>query len=348
MSRLALAAVAITALVLPATASALQRTFVSTSGNDANPCTLPLPCRTFNAAIAQTGSGGEVIVLDSGGYGTASVAKSISLIAPPGVYAGISVFAGPSGIEIAGLTVTVTLRGLTFNGLGGSVAVQSSFASVFIENCVFTGLLAAAVQSSAGGVVTISDSTFQDNGGVAFAGPGSANLTMNRVRSQRTTAIATIFQGTGQLTIRDSLFTGAGAGFVKVDAFGTEQPRADILSTSFIECGGPGLVFNANDSSSITLNLRDSTVSHTTYGVSVIAVAPAAASASLVGNLIADNQNGGVLAAGSTTMIATGNALPRNLIGLSNVGATLLSSGNNVTEGSTTPVNGPLAPAQAN
>ena len=47
-------------------------------------------------------------------------------------------------------------------------------------------------------------------------------------------------------------------------------------------------------------------------------------------------------------MIATGNVLPRNLIGLSNVGATLLSSSNNVTEGSTTPVNGPLAPAQAN
>ena len=47
-------------------------------------------------------------------------------------------------------------------------------------------------------------------------------------------------------------------------------------------------------------------------------------------------------------MIAAGNALPRNLVGLSNVDATLLSSRNNVSEGSTTPVNGPLGPTQAN
>ena len=77
MSRLALATVAITALLFPAAASALQRTFVSTSGNDANPCTLPLPCRTFNAAIAQASSGSEVIVLDSGGYGEENIAKSV-------------------------------------------------------------------------------------------------------------------------------------------------------------------------------------------------------------------------------------------------------------------------------
>ena len=40
-------------------------------------------------------------------------------------------------------------------------------------------------------------------------------------------------------------------------------------------------------------------------------VLAALACASLVGNLIADNQNGGVLAAGAATMIATGNALLR-------------------------------------
>ena len=347
MPRPVIAALACAALLLPSAASALsQRTFVSTAGDDAGACSLTQPCRTFGAAIAKASAGGEVVVLDSGGYGTASFAKSVSLIAPPGVYAGISVFSGV-GIDVTGLTVSVTLRGLTFNGLGGVSAVQSSFATVSIENCVFTGMSGAAVQSISGGSVAISDSSFIDNGGVALLGPGSANLTMNRVRAERTLGIAVEFQGTGQLTIRDSLFTGAGGGFVKFDAYGTAQPKAEILSTTFTGSGGPGFDVNAHDSSTITLNLRDSTVSHTTKGVSVIAVAPAAANVSLVGNLIADNQNEGVLAAGAVTVIATGNALPRNLVGLTNLGATLRSSGNNVTEGSATPVSGPIGSAQS-
>src|SRR6266568_4863825 len=98
-----------------------QRTFVSAAGgNDANPCTLTLPCRNFQAAIAQTASGGEVIVLDSGGYGTVTISQAVSLIAPPGVYAGISVFSGAGITVSAGASDVVVIRGLTLNGLGGS------------------------------------------------------------------------------------------------------------------------------------------------------------------------------------------------------------------------------------
>ena len=72
-----------------------QRSFVSANhGNDANPCTVTLPCRNFAAAIAQTVAGGEVIALDSGGYGPVTIGNSISLISPPGVYAGITAFSG--------------------------------------------------------------------------------------------------------------------------------------------------------------------------------------------------------------------------------------------------------------
>src|SRR5207245_7143697 len=107
------------------TAALAQRTFVSAAtGNDANPCTRTAPCRNFAAAIAQTSPGGEVIVLDSGGYGTFTIAQAISIIAPPGVYAGISVFAG-TGITIsAGASDVVTLRGLTLTGLGGFAGID--------------------------------------------------------------------------------------------------------------------------------------------------------------------------------------------------------------------------------
>src|SRR5438309_4396899 len=102
-----------------------QRSFVSANhGNDANPCTVTLPCRNFAAAIAQTVAGGEVVVLDSGGYGPVTIGSSIALIAPPGVYAGITAFSGDAITIIAGASDVVTLRGLTLNGLGGVYGVQ--------------------------------------------------------------------------------------------------------------------------------------------------------------------------------------------------------------------------------
>src|SRR5438093_6424824 len=63
-----------------------QRTFVSAhTGSDANPCGPTTPCRSFGAAMALTLSGGEIIVLDSGGYGTVTIDKSVSIVSPAGV-----------------------------------------------------------------------------------------------------------------------------------------------------------------------------------------------------------------------------------------------------------------------
>jgi hypothetical protein len=45
------------------------RTWVSGVGNDANPCSRTAPCKTFAGAISKTATGGEISVLDPGGYG---------------------------------------------------------------------------------------------------------------------------------------------------------------------------------------------------------------------------------------------------------------------------------------
>jgi hypothetical protein len=104
--------------------STMQRTFVASSGSDANACSITQPCRSFAAAVAQTMPGGEVIVLDSAGYGGVTIGKALSIVAPAGVYAGISV---PSGVGItinAGTSDVVVLRGLTLTGLGGSTGIE--------------------------------------------------------------------------------------------------------------------------------------------------------------------------------------------------------------------------------
>lgn len=56
-------------LAVPAHAAS-KRTFVSAAGNDGNPCTLTLPCRTFQAAYAMTAADGEIDALDPAGFGS--------------------------------------------------------------------------------------------------------------------------------------------------------------------------------------------------------------------------------------------------------------------------------------
>jgi hypothetical protein len=104
--------------------AASQRTFVRSDGADVGSCSLAAPCRSFNYAIGQTNPGGEVIILDTAGYGTIVINKSIKVIGPAGVYGGISVLGGvnpTTGIVInAGDTDDITLRGLDVNGVAGA------------------------------------------------------------------------------------------------------------------------------------------------------------------------------------------------------------------------------------
>src|SRR5215467_9235185 len=124
-----------------ASAQSVQRTFVSGLGSNSNPCSRTAPCRTFTQAISQTVPGGEVVVLDSAGYSAFTITQAVSIIAPPGVYAGISVFSG-DGIDIsAGVSDTVILRGLTINNQGsnGDGIAFIAGGTLHVEGCAING-----------------------------------------------------------------------------------------------------------------------------------------------------------------------------------------------------------------
>ena len=131
-------------------AEAVQRTHVSAAfGSDSNTatnCTATAPCRFFAAAMTVTDVNGEVIVLDSGGYGAVTITKSLALIAPTGVYAGITVFASGSGVYINTAGVKVTLRGLTINnqGIGGKAIYMQGGTSLSVEDCVVSNFSSPA------------------------------------------------------------------------------------------------------------------------------------------------------------------------------------------------------------
>ena len=123
-------------------AFAAQRTFVSAaSGFDVNPCTRISPCRSFAAALLFTDPDGELIVIDSGGYGAVSITQPVSIISPGGVYAGITVATGAAITVNAGDTAHVILRNLFLNSLGATYGVQAfdSVSALDVEGCTITG-----------------------------------------------------------------------------------------------------------------------------------------------------------------------------------------------------------------
>lgn len=198
----------------------VQRTFVASNGNDANPCSIALPCRSFASAIGLLISGGEVIVLDSAGYGPVTITQSASIIAPAGVYAGISVPAGGTGVAITGAGVNVTLHGLSINSTGGDYGIQmTNGAELAVENCVisnFTVAQATGISIATAAMVKISETVVRDSQYGIIVGYGAtANITHSQVIKNNIEGIE-IYGGppgtTTNVYIADTLVTGNGIG----------------------------------------------------------------------------------------------------------------------------------------
>ena len=79
MKIIAALAVGLVGVLSAVPAQANTRSFVSGHGSDAAACTLAAPCRTFAAAYAVTVAGGEIDVLDPGGYGALTIFSAISI-----------------------------------------------------------------------------------------------------------------------------------------------------------------------------------------------------------------------------------------------------------------------------
>ena len=104
-------------LLCSALAHGQQRTFVASTGNDANNCLRPSPCRTLQRGHNAVAAGGEVVALDSAGYGTLSITKSVT-ITGVGVHAAVTASGGANGVTISGTGTnrTVTLIGDSSRG----------------------------------------------------------------------------------------------------------------------------------------------------------------------------------------------------------------------------------------
>ena len=138
---LAVAALVFVAQAAPVMAQA-TRTWVSGVGDDANPCSRTAPCKTFAGAISKTATGGEINVLDPGGFGGVTITKAIT-IRSDSIEAGVLV-SGTSGIVInAPSTASVVLDGLDFEGGSNGTSIHGinilSGRDVLIRNSSIRG-----------------------------------------------------------------------------------------------------------------------------------------------------------------------------------------------------------------
>jgi hypothetical protein len=165
-------------MTAPAHAQA-TRTWVSGVGDDANPCSRTAPCKTFAGAISKTAAGGEISVLDPGGFGAVTITKSISIVNYDSGEAGI-LASGTNGVIVNGAGINVYLRGLVIDG--GTPAVPGlngirflSGASLYVDQCVIKNFTAANAFGinflpSANAELFVADSTIINNGPAGSGG----------------------------------------------------------------------------------------------------------------------------------------------------------------------------------
>jgi len=319
------AAIAAIVICTDATATA-QRTFVASYGSDANACSRALPCRSFGAAITQTSPNGEIIVIDSAGYGSVTVTKSVSIIAPAGIYAGISVGGGANGVTVNSAGVHVRLRGLAINGTSGSsgsgVEVVQA-ASVGIEDCTITNLGQYGIESDAATDVTVERTTVHGNqaGGIVQMGAGRLTVTGSRITGNANTGVQAY---AGKVTIVHSLIAANAVHGVEVDGTSGSVWLAISASTVTGHSGGSGIGVAAT--SPAYADIANNTIAGSGNGIVV-----GGSKADIAGNQVVYNVLRGVYAVGAGALArVTGNGVFGNATGFDPVGgATVNTPGDN-------------------
>lgn len=271
-------------------ALAAQRTFVASYGQDINACSLAQPCRSFGVAIGKTDTEGEVIVLDSAGYGSVTVTRSVSIVAPAGIYAGISVGSGANGVTINAASINVRIRGLTINGttpssLHGVEVVQG--ASVVVEDCTIANLGHYALSSNVAADVTMSNITARGN------------------------ALGGLHLSLGSLTVVDSRIVNNGSLGVLVEA-----GEATVVRTLVTGNGGGGISVTSS-SSPTSIAVGDSTIGGNGAAGLVIRsqAAAAPAYADVMRNTVANNATAGIQFTNGSGGVVKGNASRNQIVG---------------------------------
>jgi hypothetical protein len=178
-------------------------TWVSGVGDDVNPCSRTAPCKTFAGAISKTAAGGEIRVLDPGGYGAVTITKALT-INGDGTLATILASGTNAIIVNTGPTDVVIIRNISINGAGGLV--------------------------SANGL-----------NGIRFIGSGELHVENVKIYGFTQQGIDFNNNGVSQLFVTDTTIKNATGGGILVHPTGVSAPMHGGLNRVTLEGNGRGL-----------------------------------------------------------------------------------------------------------
>ena len=347
------------ALVASAPArAASERTFVASYGADSNSCSVAAPCRTFAAALGLTAAGGEVVALDSAGYGLVTITQSVSISAPAGIYAGITApILNGSGVLIDAPGATVVLRGLTIASsavtFGTGLTVQAA-AQVTVQRCTFEGGLLNGIRTftstsaqTAPLTISVSDSDFVGSAATEIllgSPPTGAAVTANIHNVRMIGTDPHGMPGIEAIALSDG-----------VNAT-IDSSRISGYSTSIVlqSIGMPSFAGKV----SINVTAWNNELTGGYVGVDAVTLATSMIVANLRGNVISGTSSAfpshgspspssAIYAGGMVSVVLDGNTISGNSVGVTNKAssATIQSYGNNQFEGNATDFVGTVTPA---
>lgn len=241
------------------------RTWVSGVGDDVNPCSRTAPCKTFAGAISKTAAGGEIDVLDPGGFGAVTITKNMTIDGTHGAGFGSILASAVNGVNINDSatatpnTIVVTLRNLSINGAGTTLGLNGvNFTAgkrVNIEGCQIFNFSNAGINvnqtgGATGTFVTIRDTTIYNTSrginllqSASFVSAVATNVHISNMAND-----GVRLQTNGNITMEGSSIVHCNNGINMVGTGTGANTTANIINTVVSHNNLVGLVNNAGTS----------------------------------------------------------------------------------------------------
>jgi Right handed beta helix region len=246
------AALALAAVLpaIPAQATSLTRTFVSSAGSDSNPCTITQPCATFARAYSLTLANGIIAALDPGKYGPVTITGPVTVNGYG--WAAITGPASGNAITInANSTDKIALIGLEIDGANAaSNGIQFKAGSTLsVRNSVIQNFTNDGIdfEPSSSSSLLVSNTVISDNGNhgilISDAGSGTTTGVLNHVEMENNRFDGLIAQSdqTVNITVSDSVSANNGAIGILANPIGTMPNNILVRNSTIANNGAAGL-----------------------------------------------------------------------------------------------------------
>jgi hypothetical protein len=233
------------------------RTWVSGVGDDVNPCSRTAPCKTLAGAISKTATGGEINVLDPGGFGAVTITKSITI--DGGGVIGSILSSATNGIIVNAPGGLVTIRNFSINGAGTTLGVNGikvvAVKKLNVENCVLANFSGNGIDfnsTTAADIMVNNTSINNASDGISYTGPSSSDVATGftvidgcHFQSLQNNGINI---GSGKATVSNSVISGCGTGVLSKTGAAVHL-SGNTFTNNSTALKGPGTITSAKNNS---------------------------------------------------------------------------------------------------